>query len=702
MISSGVERKGVLQVRARTGKVARERYRVAGLGLGLWIAAAVAALLGELDAARPDHGHAVSWLMAAALLGLASVRVLEGDIARSGETAGGEPPVVAPWERARAAGFHGRASSRRLAGRGLIALGALAVLVSTVLLIVHGAAERATSIWVVGLAWIFVGSVFLGGWGRRASRRWSKAMAIEVVLLAVVVGLAVGLRLPDLAAVPPNVHGDEAAIGLGARQIFDGELPAVFATGWSYVPALSFAISAITMRVFGDDLFGLRMASAIEGILTIVLLYLLTRRLWGVRPALVASVLLTIAAWHIHFSRTGFHYMQAPLAVLLALYFLVRGVQDRRLADWVACGFALGLSVEVYYAARLAPVLVLVYLGYRTTMEGPSFLRAHAPGLLALAFGTMVFLAPMAVVYARSPEAFAAHTASVSLADPSAMQHELDAYHVSTVLQVLAIQVQRTLEAFHILGETSLQYGHPAPLFDVWTGALVAMSALAIFFRPGSARGILLAAWVWLTLLLGSVLTLDPLFSPHVLVAVPALMLGSALMVEQAWCGATRLGGRVGTYVFGVVGLIVLGLALHANLDDYFGVQVVQRQPATRFTLLSEYAAGLQNQYRLYVIGRSDWTLKYDTPRFLVPGPDAVDVRDAPLSLPLDQIPQDKGAAFLVENAADDYAQRMAAIESAYPGGQQQVIDERPGKHVLTGYLVEHAELAEAQSERGR
>src|SRR5262249_39336700 len=137
------------------------------------------------------------------------------------------------WERARAAGFHGRASSRRLAGRGLIALGALAVLVSTVLLIVHGAAERATSIWVVGLAWIFVGSVLLGGWGGRASRPWSKAMAIEAVLLAVVVGLAVGLRLPDLAAVPPNVHGDEAAIGLGARQIFDGELPAVFATGWS-------------------------------------------------------------------------------------------------------------------------------------------------------------------------------------------------------------------------------------------------------------------------------------------------------------------------------------------------------------------------------------------------------------------------------------------------------------------------------------
>jgi 4-amino-4-deoxy-L-arabinose transferase-like glycosyltransferase len=701
MISSGVEREGVLRVRTRTGEVARERYWLAGLGLGLWVAAAVAALLGELDAGRPDHAHAVAWLIVAVLLGLASVRVLEGDIARSGETAGGEAPVAAPWGGTHDAGFRGLVSSRRVAGFGLIALGVLAVLISTVLLIVHGPAEPATSIWVVGLVWVFLGSALLGGWGRRARRPWSKATAIEAVLLAVVIGLAVGLRLPDLAAVPPNVHGDEAAIGLGARQIFDGELPAVFATGWSYVPALSFALSALTMRVFGDDLFGLRMASVIEGILTIVLLYLLTRRLWGARPALVASVLLAIAAWHIHFSRTGFHYMQAPLAVLLVLYFLVRGVQDRRLADWVVCGFAIGFSVEVYYAARLAPVLVLVYLGYRTVTEGPSFLRAHAPGLLALAFGAIVFLAPMAVVYARNPGDFGAHTASVSLADPTSMQHELDAYHVTSVPQVMAIQVQRTLEAFHILGETSLQYGHPAPLFDIWTGALVAMSALAILFRPGSARGILLTAWVWLTLLLGSVITLDPLFSPHVLVAVPALMLGSALMVEHAWRGATRLGGRIGTYAFGIVGLIALGLALHANLDDYFGVQVVQRQPASRFTLLSEYASEHQNQYRLYVIGRSDWTLNYDTPRFLVPNPDAVDVRDAPLPLPLDQIPEDKGAAFLVENAAVDYAQRMAAIESAYPGGRQQVIDQQPGKRVFTAYLVEHAELAEGQSGSG-
>jgi 4-amino-4-deoxy-L-arabinose transferase-like glycosyltransferase len=511
-----------------------------------------------------------------------------------------------------------------------------------------------------------------------------------------VVGVAVWLRLPDLATVPPDVHGDEAAIGLGARLILSGVMPLVFATGWSQVPALSFGIHALTMQVFGDDLFGLRMASAIEGVLAVVVLYLLGRRLWGARPALVAAALLAIAAWHVHFSRTGFHYMQAPLATLLALYFLVRGVQDRRLLDWLLCGFAVGLSVEVYYAARLAPLLVAVYLGYRAASEGSAFVRTHAAGLLALVFGAAVFLAPMAVVYAREPEAFNARTSSVLVTDPANLRHELDGYHVTTLPQVLAVQVQRTLEAFNVRGETTLQYGHPAPLFDVWTGALLAMSALAILLRPGSPRGALLAAWVWLTLVLGSVLTVDALTATRVLVALPALVLGPALMLERAWRGATRVGGRFGTFAFGGVALVVFGLALQANVHDYFDVQVVQRRPAGRFTLLASYARALEGRYRLYVIGRQDWTLSYDTPRFLVPNPDAVDVRDAPLALPLDRIPSTKGVAFVVENAADDYARRMAAIEAAYPGGHAQVIDQRPGVPLLTGYLVDNAELAAA------
>jgi hypothetical protein len=253
-----------------------------------------------------------------------------------------------------------------------------------------------------------------------------------------------------------------------------------------------------------------------------------------------------------------------------------------------------------------------------------------------------------------------------------------------------------SLEAFNIRGETSLEYGHPGPLFDFWTAALLAMGAIAVLVRLGSANGFLLGAWFWLALFLGSVMTTDALFSPHLVVAIPAMVLVPALVLERAWVGLSTIGGRAVGFVFGAWVVALLGLALQANVHDYFDVQIVQRQPANRFTVLSNYARMTNDSYRLYVIGRSDWTLQYDTPRFLVPNPDAVDVRDKPLALPLSAIPSNKGVAFLVESGAQDFAARLNAIRTAYPQGHEEVISERSGTPVMTSYLVENADLIAA------
>jgi hypothetical protein len=411
---------------------------------------------------------------------------------------------------------------------------------------------------------------------------------------------------------------------------------------------------------------------------------------------LLAAAFMAVAAWHIHFSRTGFHYMQSLAVMLFTLYFIVRGIEHRRVLDWVLAGFGIGASVEVYYAARLVPIVVVVYLAYRVWTRR-EFLRIQAAGLVALAFGGVVFLAPMAAVFARNPQDFTARTSGVLITNPENLQHTFTGYHVTSLPEVLALQAQRTLEAFNITGETSLQYGHPAPLFDFWTGGLLAMSAVAILLRFGSSRGVLLASWVWLALFIGSVLTVDPLPSPRVLLALPALVLGPALLLEHAWRGATYISGRIGTYLFSVPVLLVIVLALQANVHDYFDVQVVNRQPANRFTRLANYAQTIADRYQLYAIGTDDWSFTSEAPQFLVPHVEAVNVRNAPLALPLSVIPSTRGVAFLVENRAVDYAQRMADIVRWYGGGRQDFItDARDGSPIFTSYLVEHADLVAA------
>jgi 4-amino-4-deoxy-L-arabinose transferase-like glycosyltransferase len=634
------------------------------------------------SSAHPDDAR--PWLLVAALLGFAGVLLMEKDL--PDPPAADPEPSLEPTVQAR---------RRRVAGASLLTLGGLASLGATIMLVLNLPEATPTVLWLIGLVAALAGAIVVSRRPLQMGWRPARVPLLELGVLLAVLGVAIWLRLPNLALLPPNLHGDEVSIGLDARLILAGNMPAVFATGWYDVPALSFSLHAASMRVFGDNLFGLRMGSAIEGLLSVVLLYLLARRVWGPRPALLGAAFLAVAAWHIHFSRTGFHYMQAPLVALAALYFLVRAVQERRVLDWVLCGFAIGLSVEVYYAARLAPVIVAAYLGYRAVTER-AFVRIHWPGVVALGFGALVFVAPMVAVFARTPGNFLARTSGVLITSPTNLEHELSGYRVGTLQEVLAIQTQHTLEAFNIRGETSLQYGHTAPLLDIWTGALLATSLLAILLRFGSWRSFLLVAWVWLTLFAGSVLTIDALFSPRVLLVLPALVLGPALILDRAWRGFTSLAGPIGTYAFAGPVIVVLGLALQANAHDYFDIQVVDRQPAGRFTVLANYAYSIGDRYRLYAIGRDDWSLTSEAPRFVNPNADAVNVRSQPLGLPLERIPNSKGVAFLVENSAGDYAARMDAIHRGYPAGHEEVLFERPDSPVFTSYLVEHAELMAA------
>jgi hypothetical protein len=664
--------------------VVRSPWLPTAAGLAVWLLAGAVAVEGQLLAISAHNEDARPWLIAAALLGYIAVRLLEH----------GDPRPPAPNREERVGAAWWPRGRRQLGGLAMMTVGGLYALVATALLVLRLPETVATWAWLFGLLATLVGAALVSGGTWRVGRpRLNRTAWLELAALLVIIAVAIWLRMPDLADVPPNVHGDEADVGLLAREILAGRMPVLLATApAAEATALTFAIHAATMRLFGDNLFGLRMGSAIEGVLSVVMLYLFARRLWGSRPALLAAAFMAVAAWHFHFSRTGFHYMQAPVAMLLALYFLVRGLQDRRVIDWLLSGFALGLCIDVYYAARLAPVVIVIYLGFRALTER-GFIRRHATGMLALAFGAIVFVAPMLAIYGRGQGTFIQRAAAVLVTSPSNLQHELDAFHVTTLPEVLAIQAVQTLEAFHIRGETSLEYGHPGPLFDFWTGALLAMGAVAILVRPWSGRGILLASWVWLALLLGSVLTTDAMFSPHIVVAIPALVLAAALMLDRAWRGVTNLTGHVGTYAFAAPVVLLLGLALQGNVHDYFDVQIVQRQPANRFTVLSTYVRSIGDRYRMYVIGRPDWTLNYDTPRFLVPNPDAVDVRTGPLALPLERIPGSKGVAFLVESGTDDFAQRMDGIRRTYPQGQELRVTERSGSPVFTSYLVENPVL---------
>ena len=652
-------------------------------GLAAWIVAIVIGCLAQRELTPPQR-----LVPSAALFLLASIVTVVGAswIDRC-------LPLADPMRCDDSGAWRGakrHPTGRDAVGLGGIGLGLVLTVASVCLLAITRSSAVALPLWLLALV------VFSVGLGLRTAFPWGlprdRARRLELIGVFAVVLLALVLRAWNLSAIPADVHGDEAAVGLAAQRILDGSVRNLFGLGWASLPQLSFAASALSLRAFGNDLFGLRMASVIQGSISVALLYGMVKRLFSIRIAALSAIFLATAQMAIHFSRIGTNYVQALFVSLLLFYFLLRGLQNGQSLDYLFAGFSVGLALGVYIAARLTPLLVLLYLLHRAISER-GFVRQQWRGLAVLVLGAGLFIAPQLVYYVQDPANALTRTSEVFVISTDNLAHEYDAYKVSSVGDVLRIQAINTIEAFNVRGETSLQYGQRGPLLDFWSGVLFVLGVAVATSCLRQPRYFLLAAWLWLTLLFGSVLTVDAMFSPHVVALLGTVAVLPALVVEMGWRGlAGCFPARRWALGLPLVAVVVV-LIGWSNYVDYFEVHAQTMEPPSFFTVLARYLQGTNDRYRVYLLADRDTSLKYDTVRFLVPSIDGVDGRAFPLVLPLARIPDRKGVVFVERDPKDP---RFAAIKREYPRGAEESHSSRNGFVEFYSYRVARSDLLAA------
>src|SRR5690606_3353839 len=159
--------------------------------------------------------------------------------------------------------------------------------------------------------------------------------------LAVIVLVALLLRIVNITGNPPGFFTDEAAAGLDAQAIWrtgrdmhGHTLPFLFENlGVYMLPVFIYSLSPV-IGVLGLSEFSVRVVVAVFGVLTVIATYLLARELfrrdslpaWQYEvPALVAAGLLAILPWHLHYSRTGFGEMVSfPMLFAFAWWLFLR------------------------------------------------------------------------------------------------------------------------------------------------------------------------------------------------------------------------------------------------------------------------------------------------------------------------------------------------------------------------------------------
>jgi 4-amino-4-deoxy-L-arabinose transferase-like glycosyltransferase len=194
--------------------------------------------------------------------------------------------------------------------------------------------------------------------------KWlSKNSILIILMILVLVGLF--LRVYRLSEVP--LYGDELTIVLDANSLLHtgkdqtGEsFPLTFSMGAGRPAGYVYA-SIPFVVLFGVNEWGVRGLSILSGLLGIILMYFLGRKLVDERVGILAATLFTFSFWDINLSRGGY---EAHFALILALGGVVSALYSAQ-KKWllIISAICFGLTFHTYPTYKVVLPLFLIGFG---------------------------------------------------------------------------------------------------------------------------------------------------------------------------------------------------------------------------------------------------------------------------------------------------------------------------------------------------
>lgn len=379
-------------------------------------------------------------------------------------------------------------------------------------------------------------------------------MSRERILLLLIVLLAAFLRLWQLEALPPGLYHDEAYNGLDALSLLQGQSFPQFYEGWELYAQeahgenppeptrwplffegnygrepLHVYLMALSIWLFGPTPFALRLVPALSGVLAVLLTYFAAKEL--LRPQdkqspisnlqshtpLLAAFFLAILVPAIHFSRFGLRAMVFVPIEMLTVIFFWRGYNLSQITpspvhprsknaitrSFLLAGFFLGFGIYIYAAARLFPLLFVLFVLFWAWRDWASLRRnlLNVGGMTAVSLLTAL---PILLFFWRYPYFFVFRIAYVANRGLGTVEDR--------PLLTWLLNVGRVVRGLYWQGETHLRHNLPGrPYLDPIQAIFFTLGLVHTLRQKLNPRTVFLLLWL-LVMLLPTVMSGD---APH-------------------------------------------------------------------------------------------------------------------------------------------------------------------------------------------
>ncbi len=550
-----------------------------------------------------------------------------------------------------------------------------------------------------------------------------------VVALLVIMGVGTYFRLYDLANTPSEMTSDHVEKLLDAQNVREGVTNVFFANNGGRDAIQFFFLAGLGSLPGVEMNFTLlKVATVIEGLLTIPVMFWLGRELIGNRDkrlGIIVGILLAafvaVSSWHVILSRLGLRIVLTPLFTALVVGFFVRGLRTNRRWDFLYTGLALGVSLYAYQATRMLPFIIVLGVPFALIIGAKTgrvrwALIVNMMSLVAVS--ALIFL-PLFRYSVENPQEFWRRMSGRVLGDEMiqatdengnlvarqpTVPEQLEAF-AKTVPNILE-NTRNAFRMYHVNGDSTWLHNSPGkPALDPIAGALLILGLAAWFGRSLFRRDP--ANW-WLipSIVLMMVPSISALAFPaenpsatRMSGTLPGIYLLVAVPLALVVVDLHRLAGRMGTIVAAFGAIILIGLSYSANnynvFVNYHDSYVLSAQSySTGGDQLRSFAAGDQQGYgNAYILSYPYWwdhravgisggAIKWDN-TILTSQEIPTSLRNSLLRRPNGVFPLDPNLDLFFLVSPDD-AEGLAWLISHFPTGLTTSHESTNGRSFLT------------------
>lgn len=192
----------------------------------------------------------------------------------------------------------------------------------------------------------------------------------DLIILGLIILFAGFIYFYKLGTIPNGFYVDEAVVAYNAksivetgRDIFAQPFPVLFRLLGSYTPSLFIYISAIFIKLFGNEITVFRSISVISALVSILVFFQLVNRLKVFKTTsavLITTLFYAISPWMVFNARLGYETTLAYLLFNIGLYFLFTCLKD--IKDFKYAIIFMSLSTYTAHTQRfLAPILLIIF-----------------------------------------------------------------------------------------------------------------------------------------------------------------------------------------------------------------------------------------------------------------------------------------------------------------------------------------------------